>query len=47
MIVILKKNLNGVLIVMGEGQIRICPMVLRLGFKEFLFACVNVFTVYI
>jgi hypothetical protein len=34
-------NLNGILIAMGEGQTRTHSMVLRLGLKEFLFACVK------
>jgi hypothetical protein len=29
-------DLNGVLVVIGEGSTRFCPMVLRLVLKEFL-----------
>jgi hypothetical protein len=40
-------DLNGVLVATSEGQIRSHPNVLRLGLKEFLFACVKKFTMYI
>ncbi len=40
-------DLNGVLVAMGEGETRIFLVVLKLGLKVFLFACVNFFTMYI
>jgi hypothetical protein len=40
-------DLNGVLVAMNEGQTRICLIVMRLGFKEFLSTCVKTFMVYI
>ncbi len=40
-------DLNGVLVVTSENQIKTFPVVLRLGLKEFLFACVKKVTVYI
>jgi hypothetical protein len=40
-------DLNGVLVAVGEGQTRTCPVVLRLGLKEFLSTCVKKFMVYI
>jgi hypothetical protein len=40
-------DLNGVLVVMGEGQTKICLIVLRPNLKEFLSTCVKFFMVYI
>jgi hypothetical protein len=40
-------DLNGVFVATGEGQTRSCPMILKHGLKEFLYACVKKFTVYI
>ncbi len=40
-------DLNGVLVATSEGQTRSCLMILRPGLKEFLFAYVKEFTVYI
>ncbi len=40
-------NLNGVLVVTGEGQTKSRLIVLRPGLKEFFFACVKKFTMYI
>ncbi len=40
-------DLNGVLVAMNEGQTKTHLMVLRLGIKEFCFACVKTFMVYI
>jgi hypothetical protein len=40
-------DLNGVLVAIGEGQTRTCPLVLRLGLKEFVSTCVKTFMVYI
>jgi hypothetical protein len=37
-------NLNGVLVAISEGQTRSRHVVLRLGLKEFPFACVKKFT---
>jgi hypothetical protein len=39
-------DLNGVLVAIGEGQTKSHLVVLRLGFKKFLSACVNKFTMY-
>jgi hypothetical protein len=40
-------ELNGVLVAIGEGQTKSCPIVLKLGLKEFLSTCVKKFMVYI
>jgi hypothetical protein len=40
-------DLNGVLVATGEGRTRSHLVFLRLGLKEFLFACVKKFMVYI
>jgi hypothetical protein len=40
-------DLNGVLVAIGEGSTRSCPMVLRPMLKEFLCTCVKKFTIYI
>ncbi len=40
-------DLNGVLVVNGEGQIKSWPVILRLGIKEFLSGRVKKFTMYI
>jgi hypothetical protein len=40
-------NLNGVFVVIVEGQIRSRLIILKLGLKEFLFACVKKFLMYI
>jgi hypothetical protein len=40
-------DLNGVLVATSEGQTKSHHVVLRLGLKEFLFACVKKFTMYI
>ncbi len=40
-------DLNGVLVATGEGQTKSHQVVLRLGLKEFLFANVKKFTMYI
>jgi hypothetical protein len=40
-------DLNGVLVVTSEGQTKSRPVVLKPNVKEFLFACVKKFTMYI
>jgi hypothetical protein len=40
-------DLNGVLVATGEGQTKSRPIVLKPTLKEFLFACVKKFTMYI
>jgi TFIIF-interacting CTD phosphatase-like protein len=40
-------DLNGVLVVTSEGQTKSRPLVLKPNLKEFLFACVKKFKVYI
>lgn len=40
-------NLNGILMVIGEGPTRFHLVVLKLGLKEFLYICVKKFIVYI
>jgi hypothetical protein len=40
-------DLNGVFVVTGESQIKTCLVVLKLGLKEFLSACVKNIMVYI
>jgi hypothetical protein len=40
-------DLNGVLVATSEGQTKSRPIVLKLNLKEFLFACVKKFTMYI
>jgi hypothetical protein len=40
-------DLNGVLLVTGEGQIKSRPIVLKPNFKKFLFICVKKFIMYI
>jgi hypothetical protein len=40
-------DLNGVLVVTKEGQIKSCSVVLKLGLKDFFFTCIKKFTMYI
>jgi len=40
-------DLNGILVVIGEGPTKSQPMILRLGLKKFLFSCVIKFIAYI
>jgi hypothetical protein len=40
-------NLNGVLVVISESQIRSCLIVLNFGLKEFFSTCVKKFTMYV
>ncbi len=39
-------NLNNVLLVIIESQTKFHPVVLKHGFKKFIFVCVKKFTVY-